>query len=144
MRNRVTIYLSEQDIGGDYYPRIERIEDSFGNAFTYTQGNDFSGPLSVQTATTLRVGDTVTFRCTGTDPQGRALTWFLRLAPPGEPAQIQGNQADLTWNVRYSDTGPKKWVGVYLTHEGSYHRNVMGNLHMDAIVLFYYCVLPPL
>ena len=38
IRNRVTIYLSDQDPDGDYYSRIERIEDSFGNAPRWLPG----------------------------------------------------------------------------------------------------------
>lgn len=138
----MTIYLSDQDPDGDYYSRIERIEDSFGNAFTYSQGIDFSSALPVQTPTTLRVGDTVMFRCEGTDPQGRALTWRLGHVPPGEPFEAQGDHVDLIWNVKPTDTG-KKWVIVQLRHEGGYHRHVGGDLLTDAAVIFFYRVLPP-
>jgi len=144
IRNQVTIYLSEQDPDGDYYPRAERIEDSFGNAFTYSQGVDLTTPSNVQTSTTLRVGDTVTFRCVGTDPQGRELAWYLaRAGSPGAGAMVKGDQVDLSWKVQPSDTGPKKWVIVYMTHEGLYHRNIGGFDGADAAALFYYRVLPP-
>jgi hypothetical protein len=143
IRNQVTIYLSEQDPDGDYYPRVERIEDSFGNSFTYSDSTDFAIPQNVQTKTTLRVGDTIMFRCEGTDPQGRALSWNLMQTPPGDLIESKGSRVDVSWTVRAADTGPKKWVLVKLTHEGPYHRNVQGTPNADAIVLFYYRVLPP-
>ena len=143
IRNRVTIYLSEQDPHGDYYPRVERIEDSLGNAFTYSPAVDFASPLNVQAQTALRVGDSVTFRCEGTDPQGRELCWSLVQSPPGDTVECKGDRVDLCWAVRPSDTGPKRWVLVRMTHDGPYHRNVQGTPGADAIVLFFYRVLPP-
>ncbi len=142
IRNQVTIYLSDQDPDGNYYSRIERIEDSFGNAFTYSQGTDFSDILTVHTPTMLRVSDIVTFRCEGTDPHGRELTWRLDHAPPGEPVESPGDHVDLTWKVQATDTG-KKWIAVHLRHEGHYHRHVGEDLFADATVRFYYRVLPP-
>jgi hypothetical protein len=144
IRNRVTIYLSNQDPDGDYYPRIDRIEDNFGNLFTYSSGFDFSNAVSVQTQITLRVGDTVTFRCEGTDPQGRILTWHLRRFGSGsEEIKAEGQRVELAWRVQPQDCGSQRIAHIRLTHDGPYHRNVGGFALADAIVMFYYRVLPP-
>lgn len=143
IRNRVTIYLSSQDLDGDYYPRIERIEDNFGNAFTYTPALDLGQPQGVSTSTVLRVGDVVTYRCQGTDPQGRPLRWTLLQTPPGDTIEDEGESADLSWTVRPIDTGPQRWTLISLTHGGVYHRNIQGIDGADAIVIFNYRVVPP-
>jgi hypothetical protein len=145
IRNLVTIYLSNQDQEGEYYPRIERIEDSFGNCFTYKQDADLSQGAGVATDTVLRVGDAVTFRCEGMDAQGRTLGWKLLVLPPptGVSVAASGDQADLIWTMRSVDTGPNRPVGVILTHEGPYHRNVSNHPGADGMVFFYYRVLPP-
>lgn len=144
IRNRVTIYLSSQDPDGDYYPRIDRIEDSFGSLFTYSAGFDFANAVGIQTQITLRVGDTVTFRCEGTDPYGRLLTWHLRRIGSGsEEFKAEGQRVELSWTVQPQDCGPKRVALIRLTHEGPYHRNVGGYALTDAIVLFYYQILPP-
>ena len=141
LRNRVTIYLSNQDPIGDYYSRIERIEDSFGNAFTHQPGADPDVMGVVNTTTTLRVGDQVTFRCHGTDPEGRALNW--RLAAGGQVTERQvGNEVDLVWTVSETETG-NPHAQIWMNHDGRYHRNINANTGTDGLVLFRYRVLPP-
>jgi hypothetical protein len=140
IRNRVTIYLSMRDPEGDYYPRVVRIEDSLGNSFTYTPEVDFSGPVFIRTPTTLRVGETVVFRCEGNDPQGRTLTWGVA----DSTSQETGDRVDLRWEVQPLDTGPKKSVSVIMTHNGIYHRNPKpGWPATDANIIFIYRVVPP-
>jgi hypothetical protein len=140
IRNRVTIYLSKRDPDGDYYPRVERIEDSLGNSFIHSPESDLSGPVFVRTQTTLRVGQTVVFRCEGTDPQGRPLTWGLT----DSGSRATGDRVDLQWEVQPLDTGPKKSVSLIMTHNGVYHRNPKPGLPAtDANIVFIYRVLPP-
>jgi hypothetical protein len=142
IRNRVTIYLSDQDPDGDYYPRVERIEDNFGNVFSYSAGISLGGPIGVPTKTVLRVGDQVSFRCIGSDPQGRTLQWRLRiLGRAMEP--IEGDQADVPWDVLPIDTGPDRAAMIELTFHGDYHRNVGGHQGLDALIIFRYAVIPP-
>lgn len=141
LRNRVTIYLSNQDPVGDYYSRIERVEDNFGNAFTHQPGANPDVMEVVETPTTLRVGDQVTFRCQGTDPEGRSLTW--RLAVGGQRSEPQiGNEIDLVWTVSETETGHPH-AQISMSHDGRYHRNINANTGMDGLVLLHYRVLPP-
>lgn len=137
LRNRMTIYLSNQDPIGDYYSRIERIEDSFGNAFTHQPGANPDVMGVVETTTTLRVGDQVSFRCQGTDPEGRPLSWWLAVSGQ-RVGPHTGNEVDLVWTV--SETG-RPYAHISMSHDGRYHRNI--NVGMDGLVLFHYQVLPP-
>jgi len=141
LRNRVTIYLSSQDPAGDYYSRIERIEDSFGNAFTYRPGSNPDTLSVVATTTTLHVGDQVTFRCEGTDPEGRSLSW--RLTTGGQQFVPEPGGSELLWTVEESETGKVHPVLIYMSHNGRYHRNVESNQGVDGLVVFQYQVLPP-
>ena len=81
VRNRVTLYMTLQDPGGDHFPRIESVTDEFGNVLDGSLTLKTSNPLC-QTGVTLRVDDRVRFVCRGTDPQGRDLRWTLRTHPP--------------------------------------------------------------
>lgn len=141
LRNRVTIYLSNQDPIGDYYSRIERVEDNLGNAFTHQPGADPDLIGVINTATTLRVGDQVRFRCRGTDPEGRPLNW--RLAAGGQVTDPQiGDEVDLVWTVSETETGNPS-AQIWMSHEGRYHRNIASNPGTDGFVAFRYRVLPP-
>ncbi len=78
----MTIYLSDQDPEGDWYPRIESIEDNFGNSYTYAPGQNLGQLQNVYAANAVSVGQQVTFHCIGSDPQGRPLKWWLNSIPP--------------------------------------------------------------
>jgi hypothetical protein len=63
-----------------WYPRIELITDSLGNSLA--AGEDSS---TIVIPARLQVGDVLTFRCVGWDPQDRELTWTLKaqaIPPP--------------------------------------------------------------
>ncbi|MEX3649332.1 hypothetical protein [Mycolicibacterium porcinum] len=142
LRNQVTIFMSTQDPSGDYYPRIELITDSFGNRITPDPGAvtvaDCDGvcrPTQV-----LRVGDSVEFDCTGTDPKDRQLHWKVRSAGAVEQNEVapSGTPVRLRWTAGI--TGERCEVQIHLNSPSPYHRHY-GH---DGLVCFVYKVLPPL
>lgn len=96
---QVTIYMSSQDPAGDYFPRIESITDSFGNTFNGSDPSSRNAFVStIQTGLGLRVGDTFTFDCVGTDPHGRELEWELHHSNMTQTSTVErarGQQATL-------------------------------------------------
>jgi len=134
LRNMVTLYMSQEDPSGDYYPRIENVTDSFG------KGLDEPEQISVKTGITLIVGQVVTFRCHGTDPQGRPLSWWYSLPPLYQSHKLVGADTELSWTVRDEDVKDESSVYIHMASDSSYHRLGYG---VDASCIFYYRVLPP-
>jgi hypothetical protein len=62
IRTRLIKYRSKQETSEDYFPRIESARDSLGNIYTFGSGN------SIHTEMILRVGDTLDFTVTASDP----------------------------------------------------------------------------
>ncbi|WP_327421132.1 hypothetical protein OG763_09770 [Streptomyces sp. NBC_01230] len=147
IRNRVTIHSSGQDPAGEYFPRIELVRDSFGNSTeTAIQVQDQDQTMAIMTKMTLRPGAVVTYTCQGVDPQGRTLMWSLQ-TPDGvrhhpDDGQGEGNEVELTWEVKPLHIHTKASLHVILTVDGQYHR--FGATGFDAIADFRYEVLPPL
>lgn len=145
IRNQVTIYMSSQDQLGDYYPRIDSIIDSFGNeivpASRHSKDSEIAG--SCKTDLTLRPGQTVSFRCRGTDPQQRDLTWRLPGQPMGTTADevtvASGDEAILSLLVTGQHVRAQATVEIYLTSTGQFHR--CGRF--DQRAFFRYEVVPP-
>ncbi len=140
IRNKVTIYMSTLDPVGDVYPRIESVSDNFGNEARITMPDQrLSG--SCNTSLVLKIGQQVTFTCTGTDPQDRRLTWAL-FAIDGQPiAQAEaasGEVVQLTWTVTKKHVTENQIVQVWLLSSGEYHRH----LQFDQGLNFSYRVRP--
>ncbi|MFI6986501.1 hypothetical protein ACIBSV_49245 [Embleya sp. NPDC050154] len=135
IRNKVTIYMSSQDPAGNYFARIETVTDGFGHVVEFHP----IGPFALSTNLVLRPGDTVTYQCRGTDPQGRTMRWWLetdRKSGRGEP--VYGNDVELTWTVADHHISSFTDVYVVMATDASYHRF---SRH-DGIAHFVYCVLP--
>ena len=140
VRNRVTIYMSTQDETGDYYARIEEVSDSFGNRLDGVATLRGSHP-SVNTGVVLSVGQTVTFRCRGSDPQGRTLTWHFSTYPAGDRTLVvTGDEVELPWEVTAEQVSSQTSVWLKLTAESRYHRWAGG---FDGFAGFNYRVDPP-
>ncbi|HEY0641427.1 MAG TPA: hypothetical protein VGD67_27680 [Pseudonocardiaceae bacterium] len=138
IRNRVTIHLSSQDPSGDFYPRIEAVSDSLGNTIdTFELDSPTSGLCA--TAVRLSPGDTVVFRCDGVDPQGRDLTWSLRVGSDYVDS-VGGDRAELRWNVTRKHVGHRVAARIYLRSDSEFHRWA-GH---DQGVSLSYTVLPPI
>lgn len=143
--NRVTIHMSNQDPGGDYYPRIDSVRDAFGNEPTAEALATGTTPF-VETGMRLRPGDVVTFTCQGTDPQGRQLDWGLqngRVGMGGHDsffvAQSSGSDVTLDWEVTDDDVRIRAQIFVVLRAAGTqFHREGW----VDQQVVFAYRVDP--
>ena len=69
IRNRIILYRSKKETEEDYFPRLESVKDNLRNI--WVQG-DYSW---LNTGKTLRVGDTIQFLITATDPLGEDLEY---------------------------------------------------------------------
>lgn len=136
IRTQVTRFRSEQSVDGKYYPIIESVTDSFGNEAKLR--TEFNEPTP--TGLKLRVGDVVTVKCVGTDPQGRRLTWKISRGPLGGLVDTQtGGEVTLRWTVERRDVAMNVYIRIEMSSDGEYHRH--GTHDMSAS--FRYEVLPP-
>ncbi len=140
IRNRVTLFMSSQDEGGDYFARIEEIVDNFGNRIDGAQTLQTSNP-GIVTDQALGVGEVLTWRCRGWDPQGRALRWHVLFAPSKDWTfvEVEGNEVELSYTVREDNISMRSYAVVRLIADSPYHRWSEG---VDGMALFYYRVNP--
>ncbi|MBY6352039.1 hypothetical protein [Rhodococcoides corynebacterioides] len=135
MRVQITKYRSEQGPDMNYYPRIERIEDTT-HGVTLSSGH--------RSTAILRPGDKLTFRCSATDPQGRTLTWALKILESDNSwptvDEATGDNVELVWNVTTSNVREEASATFFLQSDGEYHRH---GPHDDDRIVFY-SVKPPL
>jgi hypothetical protein len=120
-----------------HYPVIDSIVDSFGNV-------SIAGDISNEALVRLGVGDSVSFNCTGMDPQARALLWRLEVmqgvATSETADQESGNTVTLTWVVKDVQVGETAYAMILLASDGQYHR--IGNF--DDRRVLNYAVDPPM
>jgi len=133
--NLVTIYRSQRSPDAEYYPVIDSVDDSFGNR-SLRIGIMASGLR-------LRVGETVSFNCSATDPQARELIWDAAVMQGSSQREIasdaRGAVVTVTWLVDQTDVGEKVSVLIRVRSTGKYHR-ASG---WDDSRLLIYSVLPP-
>ncbi|WP_280831537.1 hypothetical protein [Mycolicibacterium frederiksbergense] len=132
--NLVTEWRSVKGPDMTYYPLITQVTDSFGNVLE-------SGH---HTGVKLRPGQEVTFRCVGTDPQARELSWELRAISKGGSMIMvdaeKGNDVTLTWHVEEQHVREGAYINIQMSSDGDYHRDG----EIDAQFTSRYDVLPPL
>jgi hypothetical protein len=136
-RNVLTLWRSQRAPDMTWYPRIDSLTDSLGNRL------DAFGPSAlVSLSVRLKVGDLITFRCIGWDPEDRELTWTLDvIGDLGSPLDVQtGADVTLTWQVREIHVSEATFVTITLKSSGQYHRYSTGS---DASVSVQYSVDPP-
>ncbi|GAA2749464.1 hypothetical protein [Amnibacterium kyonggiense] len=135
IRNRVTKYRSTMNDQNEWWPRIERLSDSFGTVMP-----ERTGPISPtkRSGVVLAVGDVVTFDCAGWDPQGRALRWEARRGVE-VLASAEGSNTQLSITVTPALIGSSVWIEVALINDAPYHRDVTS----DDAGAFNYTVRPP-
>jgi len=143
LRNKVTIYMSSQDAGGNYFPRVERVSDQFGHTIDNTQTENFMAACT--TGEVLRVGQRVQYTCVGIDPQGRELEWELMhsdVSPTsGDVELAHGTNVTLTWDIRPEHVRHHAATVIQMKALGTpYHRHS----RFVEQVEFHYRVLPPL
>ena len=135
-RNVLTLWRSERAPDMTWYPRIESITDSLGNSIVPSE------QVYVIVPARLQVGDLLTFRCVGWDPEDRELTWTLHaMAAQGPQLDQQvGADATLSWTVQEEHVSEESIVVIQMKSSGRYHRSLTG---VDASVSVFYAVDPP-
>lgn len=127
IRNKVTIYKSQQCNEKEYFPRIEVVRDSFGNVAR--------GPAGiVDTGLILHPGDRVSFECKGWDPSGEALRWFYCVDPGLFKLDIEVDGDSFSWVVEESQIAELQTVSIFLLGAKSYHRH---GWHDDGVQFKY-------
>jgi hypothetical protein len=140
IRQAVTLYLSEMNGEREHFPRIERVQDSFGNAVP----NTTTGNIGLDTGLILRPGDVVTFVGDAWDPESLDVSWSLFIAARGiEDDFASGSRMEYTWNVTEKDIGDPVPVLWGITSQRSFHRRSSG-MGRDDSVFMTYRVLPSL
>lgn len=138
IRNKVTIFMSSQPIGNEFWARIEAVSDNFGHTVDGLATVQISNP-HVSTGKTLRVGDTVTFECHATDPKGSPILWTLSTLPGGQICSATGESVQLKWIVEDANVGQQTSAHIGMKSDSANHRWSEG---VDGLTLFYYQVLP--
>ncbi|MGA5143266.1 hypothetical protein [Streptomyces azureus] len=98
--------MSSQDPTGDYFARIDSVTDSLGNCIDSFPPDPMEHGVSLRTGAVLHPGDTITFRCRGTDPQGRDLTWWVLPARDTDNPHYTGRDLDIFWRVSCRFSNP--------------------------------------
>ena len=130
--------MSTQDPGGDFYPRVESIRDSFG--FSTNAAGEAAASHHVETGVTLQLGDRVVFQCRASDPQGRSVRWWIATSGRPREAAAEGDDAEFTWVVNEQEVGERIGVAVYMAADSKFHRHADGH---DGYATFIYRVDPP-
>jgi hypothetical protein len=125
IRNRLILYRSKKETGKDYFPRLESVRDNLEN--TWVQGDK-----NINTNLTLRVGDTLQFFITATDPLGEDLEYSLY----GDKWQ-KSNSIEIKLTEKH--ISKKHGFIVAVRSKRSYHADSFG---CDDSVLFEYQILP--
>jgi hypothetical protein len=137
-RNVLTLWRSQRAPDMTWYPRIESITDSLGNAVAP------DGPVgNVVVPARLQVGELLTFRCIGWDPDDREPTWTLHAqAAHGPELDRQvGAAVTLSWHVQDAQVAESSIIVIQMRSPSQYHRLPWG---VDASVSAFYAVSPPL
>lgn len=128
IRTRLVRYRSKNETSEDYYPRIESARDNLGNIYSY------GGMTVIDTGMRLRVGDTIDFVITATDPLGESLEYAIY---EGEPKWQNDNVITYT----LSEKNVRKNFAALLVIKSK--RQFHAQRDHDDIVAFHYEVLPP-
>lgn len=140
LRNRIAIYRNTQEEDSMYYPVVTSITDNFGNT------HDGLSNLIVQTGVRMEIGDTVTFTCSATDPDGRELHWKITNNGHGGPDRqvddATGDEVTLSYTFTRADVGEETPLLINLCSSGEFHRH-NGSSPSDGSAMFHYAVNPP-
>lgn len=131
-----------QDPDGFRYPWIESVSDDTGIGTKKISRGQTLGAV-LETDRTLTPGDRVTFTCTGGDPYGRELRWWVHPFGCERQRSVHGDKVDLLWIVQPASVGRKVYVGIGMAADGRYHREgALYDQGYDGWIVFYYRVLP--
>jgi len=127
IRNRIILYRSKKETGEDYFPRLESVKDNLGNI--WVQG-DYTW---LNTRKTLRVGDTIQFLITATDPLGEDLEYRCL---GGEFEWKNSNTIEIKLTEKH--IAKSSDFIIYVRSKRSYH----ASSGFDDTVRFSYQILP--
>ena len=101
IRTQVTRYLAERDSADEYFPRMESLRDSLGNAFGTSKR-----PV-------VRVGATIEFVAEAWDPFGAPLEYQWSVQPHhSDTVQDWSQNNRFTWHVQACQIANPAWVNV--------------------------------
>lgn len=129
IRTRLIRYRSKMETSEDYFPRIESVRDSIGNILTYGG--------SKNTSNILRVGDTIEFLVTASDPLGGEIEYALTVTGHHHnPEWQKENSFEFTFNNSHI----RKTFGIMLWIRCCREHHAHG--YYDDSSTFTYDVLP--
>lgn len=138
IRTNISEYFSKMETGESYYPRLESIQDNYGNAWAIGESSH------VTTARTLRLGDTLEFSVSGTDPRGEDVEFSV--AARAVPHKYEWKESgDFSITLDASHVGKVLWIHIAIRSKRDFHATgdiIFGKV--DDVVKFGYEVLPPL
>lgn len=129
IRTRLIRYRSKMETSEDYFPRIESARDSLGNILTYGG--------SKKTHCVLRVGDTIDFLVTASDPLGGDIEYASTVTGHhhNPPWQRENN-----FSLTLDESHVRRSFGVMLWMRSL--RDYHANGYYDDSSTFNYDVLP--
>ncbi len=131
IRNKVTIYKSQQADEKEIFPRVEVVRDSFGHEARGSRAE-------VYTDLTLHPGDQVAFNCVGWDPEGAELHWYYCVNSSWWRPEVEAEGGSFVWIVEERHIAQDTSVMVFLLSQRNYHRHG----YYDDSALFRYKVRP--
>jgi hypothetical protein len=138
IRQQITLYLSHMAGEDRYFPRVERVQDSFGNV----AGGADAGQITIaRTRLILHPGDTVTFSGHAWDPEGLGVQWLFNASGATLPIGPPSLGFLHVWEVTDDDIRESCIVSIGITSQRSYHRSA-NSLGDDDRCMFGYTVLP--
>ncbi len=138
IRTMITEYFAKMETGDSYYPRIECVQDNYGNSWTLGDRN----PLA--TGRRLRPGDVIEFSISATDPLGEVLEFSV--AAVSTPLKYEWKESgDFSLVLDSTHVQNGLWIQIAIRSKREFHGGVdlvFGKI--DDSVKFGYEVLPPM
>jgi hypothetical protein len=126
IRNRIILYRSKKETGEDYFPRLESVKDNLGNSWV-------QGDMEwLTTKSTLRVGDTIQFLITATDPLGEDLEYSCLSKSKWQ------NSKTIEIQLTEKEIGKNSNFTIAIRSMRNYHAR---GIYDDA-AFFFYLILP--
>lgn len=138
IRTDISEYFSKMETGESYYPRLECVQDSYGNSWALGEQNPRP------TGRSLRLGDVIEFSVSGNDPRGERLEFAVAAcAGPYKYEWKEGGDFSITLDSNH--VGNVLWIHIAVRSQREFHAAkdvILGDV--DDIVKFGYEVLPPI
>lgn len=126
LRNRIIVYRSWKEHGRKGFPKIESVQDNFGNLWIVGK------PKKLKTKLSLRTGDTLEFVVTAKDPEDMDLEYRIH------PGKWQSGNV-LLLEVDEKMVGALATVHISIRSQRKHHAFPLGH---DDRITFEYEVLP--